>query len=120
MEFQHPELRKYYENMPRLMAASGVEEQSESDSIFRLMAMVDQFRLAEWDAGGSLPEQDDYNWSPRSPELTEVIEHILAPEQRERLREWFKDTAEFNPTASAFRDWLGARIGESLKKHNKS
>ena len=112
MEFQHPELRKYYENMPRLMATPGVEGQGESNLIFRLMAMVDRFRIAEWDAGGSLPEQNDYNWYPRSPELTELVQHILAPEHRRLLREWYKDTADMNPTASAFRDWLGTRIEE--------
>jgi hypothetical protein len=119
MEFQHPELRKYYEDMRRLMEASGVQGSGESETIYQLMAMVDRFRIAEWNSGGSLPEQGDSNWSPISPELTEVIQHILSLEQREPLREWFKDPAELNPTASAFRDWLEARIGESLK-HNKS
>ena len=118
MEFQHPELRKSYKDMTRLMEASGVQGSSESDKIYRLMEMVDRFRIAEWDSGGSLPGQGDYNWSPISPELTEVIQHILAPEQRELLREWFKAPAELNPAASALRDWLGARIGESLK-HNR-
>jgi hypothetical protein len=115
MHFRHPELATYYDTMPRPMESAGVEPKRRGDSIIRLMAMVDRFALSEWDAGGSLPQQGDFNWEPKSKELTEIIEHIMAPHHREQLREWYRDVHQMNPTATAFRDWVEAKIGESLK-----
>lgn len=116
MEFQHPELRKYNENLSRLIATSVIIHQGESDSIFRLMAMVDRFMIVEWELGGTFPPRlGDCNWNPISSELSEVIQHILAPQQREYLRLWFNEEAEMHPQSNAFRDWLESRIGESLK-----
>jgi hypothetical protein len=77
--------------------------------------MIDRFVLSKWDADGSLPQEGDLTWEPKSEELTEIVEHIIAPHHREKLREWFNVSYEMNPAATAFRDWLGAKIGESLK-----
>lgn len=115
MKFRHPELCKYYATMPHLMKAGGVEPDQQNDPIYRLMAMVDRFRMSEWDAGGSLPGPGDASWEPKSEELIEIIDHIIAPQHRERLRGWYKVAYEMNPAATAFRDWLEARIGETFK-----
>jgi hypothetical protein len=115
MKFRHPELDIYYATMPRLMESAGVEPERQRDPIYQLMAMVDRFVLAEWEAGGSLPQPGDFDWEPKSEELTEILEHLIALHHRERLREWYKVAYEMNPTATAFRDWLEGKVGESLK-----
>lgn len=115
MQFRHPEIANYYATMPRLMESAGVKPERQSDPIYQLMAMVDRFVLSEWEAGGSLPQPGDFDWEPKSEELTEIIEHLIAPHFRERLREWYKVAYEMNPMATAFRGWLEGRVGESLK-----
>ena len=115
MEFRHPDLRNCYASMPRLMAAAGAEPERHQDPIYQLMAMVDRFVLAEWDAGGSLPKHSELNWTPKSAELIELIDKIIAPEHREHLRRWYRGNEAMNSAATAFRDWLALRIGESLK-----
>ena len=100
-------------------SALGNQERSDKP-IFLLMAMIDYFRIAEWEAGGSLPSKGEVSWAPRSPELSELIDLLTAPEQREGLRHWFDSSEELNPTASHFRDWLEAAINESLEPQQAS
>ena len=68
MKFRHPELNIYYATMPCLMESAGVEPERQRDPIYQLMAMVDRFVLAEWEAGGSLPQPEEPtgNRSPKS------------------------------------------------------
>ena len=115
MDFRHPDLRRYQANLSELKSGDGLAHDSVDDPIYQLMAMVDYFRMAEWDAGGSLPSGGDTGWAPMSPELSEVIQRLMSAEQREGLRRWYDTREEMNATASGFRDWLAVAINEPLK-----
>jgi hypothetical protein len=115
MEFQHPDLRQYSATFLASESPAELEQPEAEASVFQLMAMIDHFRIAEWDAGGSFPSREELSWEPKSPELVELFALLVAPEQRDGLKSWCETTKNLNPSASAFRDWITARINEPPK-----
>jgi hypothetical protein len=77
---------------------------------------------------GGLPEEqrqiralmDAYGWfhlieGEQSPRVAEAIEHLLSPELRSALRDWYKRAGDdMNPAAMDFRERLSELSGEKF------
>ncbi len=107
LKFRDPELQKYYEDI-RPSAAGRVAP--DIVDIFHLMEALGPFSLEEPEAW-----PPDRKWRPKAPRLTEILEHLVAPENRAGLRKWYAIAGNsMNPNAMATRDVLSDMIGEEL------
>ena len=56
------------------------------------------------------------NEGDSSPRAAEALEHLLSPELRPDLRQWYRESGEdMNPNALAFRDRLSELAGEKFE-----
>ena len=93
MKFTDPELKKHYERVIPLMT-------SLSENLRAVCALMDACGLFR--RHGEL-----------SPSYREAIEHLLSPELRPALRDWYRQSGEnMNPAAIQFRDRLSEMAGE--------
>ena len=87
--------------------------------ILFLMAAMDTFMILEWgDADNSLKND---SWQPKSDQVRECIQRLIASENRDALRKWygrFSDSGDgkmmLNSAADHFRRYLSNLIGEEL------
>ena len=53
-------------------------------------------------------------WQPTTPEEKEAFAELIAPANREALKEWYTRLHSINPGAEAFRRVLERAVGEEL------
>lgn len=66
---------------------------------------------------------DAYGWfkaveGEDSPKVREALRHLVSPELRNPLKEWYKRASNMNPSAEEFRRFLEQSIGERLPLKN--
>ena len=94
LKFTDPQLQKCYDSH----LSKAAESSDELREVGALIAAHDMFRLLE---------------GPHSPRVHEAIEHLLLPELRAALRNWYRrPDAETNPAVTEFRDHLTQLAGE--------
>jgi hypothetical protein len=97
LKFKDEQLQNHFERTMALPVGNLPDEQR---PIFALMEACDFFRLAE---------------GQQSPKILEAIEHLLSPELRPGLRNWYQRFGDqINPAATGFRDRLSTLAGEKF------
>jgi hypothetical protein len=81
------------------------------DDVKRIMALMDAvsvFSIQDNDYA------DNESWQPRSERMKEIVSLLIAPENRDALRKWYRPGAGLNETAQMFKGILCRMTGEEL------
>lgn len=95
MEFEDNELQKHCERVMAVMT----KLPQDLRYICALMDAYGWFKLVEGD---------------ESPKVQEAQRHLVSPELRNSLKEWYKRLSSINPSAEEFRKFFEQSIGEKL------
>jgi hypothetical protein len=97
MKFNDPQLQQHFERTMSLRVGNLPDEQL---PVFALMDAYGWFRLID---------------SEQSSQVHEIIEHLLLPELRPALRNWYnKSGNSINPAVLEFRERLSKLAGEKF------
>jgi hypothetical protein len=97
MRFTDPQLQDCYDRH----FAAFTDYSAELRQVPALLAAHDFFRRME---------------GPHSPRVHETMKHLLLPEMRPELRNWYqRSDADMNPAAIDFRNQLSQLAGEKLE-----
>jgi len=94
-----------------------MEEEKEKQSVLLIVKFKDEQIQKSFDCMMSLQVEGWFRRSngEESPQVQEIIEHLLSPELRPALRSWYSlHGNQMNPAATDFRERLSKLPGEKF------